>query len=237
MPSPVRNHPIAALRAMGRLVKDPYDLPNVFTVIENLPGRAPIRNLERLRASADGRSLLASKPALSERLVDRAGLRALPPHTLGHAYAEFAERNGITAEGIIAAAELGRTKTASWPEDLRYIEERLRDSHDLGHVVTGYGTDVGGELAILAFGLAQVFQPGVGLICGLAYVRRHPPVNAMMTLGYRRGQRAAYLAAVHWEDLLERPLDDVRAQLRIDPLPAYAPIATEDLVPWYRAAA
>src|SRR4029079_6401902 len=137
-----RNRPLVALRALKALAADPDDLPKVFTIIDSLPGSSPERMLERMRGSKEGRHLLATKPSLGARLADRAALGALPKGTLGHAYAELAEREGITPQGIIDASVAGKAMPEGLSDDILFLGDRMRDSHDLWHVVTGYGLDL-----------------------------------------------------------------------------------------------
>ena len=49
-------------------------------------------------------------------------------------------------------------------ESIAKYGKRLRDQHDLWHVVTGYGRDELGELCLLGFTYAQTKNRGVGLI-------------------------------------------------------------------------
>lgn len=229
MATPRRNRPLVALRALQDLVRDPDDLPQVFKIIEALPGKSLDRVVKRTKRSASGARLLAGRPDLGARLSDRSALAALPPGTLGRAYYELTERAKISAQGIVDASMVSRE--APLPEDpeLEWVGNRMRDSHDLWHVVTGYQTDVIGELALLAFTLAQAPHLGIGLIVGFGYLQRYPQVNEHIRKGYRRGRRAAWLPAVEWEALLDQPLDAVRAQLGIDEIPAYEPIPSAAL--------
>jgi ubiquinone biosynthesis protein COQ4 len=229
MASSIRNHPVVAFRALLALAKDPDDLPTVFKVIENLPGRAPYRLIARMKASPNGARLLATRPDLAARLADRAALHALPAGTLGRAYAEFCDRAGITPQGIIDASMVGMSAAPRYSEDIEFTQERMRDTHDLWHVVTGYGTDVVGELALLAFTVAQTRHPGIALICALALVYAVPGVSRVLREGYRRGARAAWFPDVAWEELLDRPLDEVRARLGIGALPVYTPMTSDAL--------
>lgn len=223
-----RNRPLAALRALSELAKNPDDLPKVFTIIDSLPGLSEGRLLRRMEADANGRRLLETRPNLAARLADRTSLSALPAGTLGRAYAEFAERAGITPQGIVEASVAGGRNDVH-DENLRFVSERMRDAHDVWHVVTGYGVDVAGEVSLLAFTYAQSPQPGIGLICLLAYAHFVPGVNEMLRKAYRRGKEAAWLPSVVWEDLLERPLDEVREMLGVGTPPTYTPITTAAL--------
>ncbi|MCA9583739.1 MAG: hypothetical protein KC657_00100 [Myxococcales bacterium] len=225
-----QNHPLVALRALRALAEDPDDLPRVFTVIESLPGRAPVRTAARTRATPEGARLLADKPDLRALLSDRDALLAMPEGSLGRAYAEMTAREGISADGIVEANERGHVAVAgNVDRDVTWMNDRMRDTHDLWHVVTGYGTDVLGETGLLAFSYAQTRHPGVALILGLAIVKRVPGVAAIIKDGFRRGRRAGWMPAARWEELLPLPLADVRARLGVEPVPPYARLTSDEL--------
>jgi len=221
--------PLVALRALAALAADPDDLPQVFTIINSLPGRAPERMLARMRATKEGSAVLATKPDLAQRLADRGALRALPKGTLGCAYADLVEREGITPQGIVDASIAGRATREALSDDMRFLGDRMRDTHDLWHVVTGYGPDLLGEAALLSFTYAQTRNPGVGLVVLLAVIKGDPKIWRVMANGYRRGQRAKWLPAVAWEALLDRPLEEVWARLDVGSPPAYEPVTSASL--------
>lgn len=224
-----QNRPLVALQALRALARNPDDLPKVFDVIASLPGRSRARMLRRMRRSPDGARLLAARPDLARRLSDRAALSALPAGTLGRAYAEMTEENGISPQGIVAASAEGAAWSARPSDALRFLDDRMRDTHDLWHVVTGYGVDVLGELGVLAFSYAQTRHPGVALILGLSWVKGVPRAREVIEDAHRRGARAAWLPAVPWEELLDHPLDDVRLRLGVGAPPPYVPVTTADL--------
>ena len=55
-----------------------------------------------------------------------------------------------------------------------YVQQRTEETHDLWHVLTGYGRDTFGEACLLAFSYAQTGNRGIGLIAlgGILAVRR-----------------------------------------------------------------
>jgi ubiquinone biosynthesis protein COQ4 len=229
-----RNRPLVALRAVLDLAKDPDDLPKVFKIIESLPGRTAERIVARMRATSSGRRLLAERPDIRIRLSNRTELADLPPGSLGRTYLEITDRAGITAQGIFDANMASREAPLP-PGDLRFAADRMRDTHDLWHVVTGYGTDVLGEAALLAFSNTQAPNLGVGLILGFAYlqgefVQGELTLSALLRDARRRAERASYLPVVEWEDLLARPLYEVRAQLGLGTAPVYTPLTTAELL-------
>lgn len=176
-----------------------------------------------------GARIVKERRNLLPRLTNREYLLGLSEDTLGHQYCRFTLAEQISAEGL-AAASLGVRDAELSPlrdEDLeaQTFGERLRDMHDLWHVVTGYSRDVVGELALLAFTYEQTREPGIGYI--VRHVERRMrknedrQVSEFLREASARGRRAGFLPAADWEALLERPLDEVREVLQLDPPPAY----------------
>mgnify|MGYP001817801230 FL=1 len=100
--------PLKAARAMRELFADPDDTQQVFEIIEAMQGPALLRMHRRLRVSKVGRRLLTEQPDLVPLLKDRDALRALPTGSLGRAYLDFVESEGITADGLVAASDVKR---------------------------------------------------------------------------------------------------------------------------------
>ena len=199
-------------RALSALMRDPDDLPQVFELIESISGTAPHRLLRRFRRTDAGRRILRDEPDIVPILADRAALRELPEGSLGRAYLAFVESEGISPEGIRDASM--RNQERHVPEAFAYLHTRMRDTHDLWHAATGYKGDVRGELALLAFTLAQNWNTGVALIVGTAIVKGlGGGATGMIRDGYRRGRAAAWMPAQDWESLLALPLREVRQRL------------------------
>ena len=220
---------LRARRALAALLRDPDDLPQVFTLIDAISGTAPHRLLRGFRRSETGARLLRDRPDIVPLLSNRAGLRALPDGSLGRAYLSFVESEGISPEGIRDASLEGASERRR-PKAFVYLHQRMRDTHDLWHALTGYQGDVLGELSLLAFTLSQNWNTGVALIIAAAVLKAYgSDVPRMVRDGFRRGRAAAWLPAQDWESLLALPLEAVRARLRIAPPPAYVPLRTREL--------
>jgi ubiquinone biosynthesis protein COQ4 len=216
-------------RALSRLLRDPDDLPQVFTLIDALSGTSPHRLLRGFRRSPTGARLLRERPDIVAMLADREALRALPAGSLGRAYLAFVESEGISPEGIRTASVEG-APVQEGSGDLLYVKARMRDTHDLWHAATGYKGDVAGELGLLAFTLAQNWNPGVALIVATGLVKGFGVhTTTIVPEGYRRGRKAEWLPAQDWEALLPLPLDEVRARLSLGAPPVYTPIRTSEL--------
>lgn len=194
-----------AFHALRRLLADPNDTRQVFLIGLVVNARRFPRFLARFAADEDGARLLRDQPAIDSSHVDYDALRALPPDTLGGAYARFLEDNGLDPDLFDAPPGL--------PSMIAYVAKRMRQSHDLWHVITGYGPDVGGEIALQAFTFGVTRMPSARLLAlfgTLRYARHDPSIVRRAIVAARRGRRAKFLPTVRWEDHFARPLDDVR---------------------------
>jgi len=210
-------YPLRALAALRELIKNPDDTRHVFTIVESLSGRAPLR-------------LLASRAQILPILRDRAALERMPEGSLGHAYLAFVDRERIDADGLVQASVDGETGALVRGADLEYVRDRLRDTHDLWHAVSGYQGDLYGETALLAFSTVQTLNPGLVLIVLTALLRaRDPQLYRLVFGGLASGARAEWLPPVEWESLLPLPLEEVRRRLRVAHAPNYAPVRSADL--------
>lgn len=226
--------PHRALRAARVLANDPDDLPQVFTIIESLSGDSLDRIARRMRRSETGRRVLATRPDVVGLLADRAALARLPEGSLGRAYLAFVLRENISAEGIRAAATKGMEHVSELPAPLDFVHQRMRDTHDLWHAVTGYSGDVLGETALLAFTFAQTWNPGIALVLAIGLAKTiggEHGKDARKTIleGFRRGREAAWLPGQEWESMLALPVDEVRRRLRVDAPPVYTEIRSWEL--------
>lgn len=221
---------LRAGRALAKLLRDPDDLPQVFTIIESMSGTAIHRLVLGFNLGTEGRKLLKERPDLGAILADRARLRAMPEGSLGRAYLAFVEAEGISAEGIRDASQVGR-QPANLNAQFGFVRDRMRDTHDLWHAVTGYKGDVLGELSLLAFGLAHNWNIAIAAIVVAGILKGYGTSDVgMIADGYLRGRKTSrWFPALAWEALLERPLEEVRRELGVSAVPAYAPVRTTEL--------
>jgi len=168
-------------------------------------------------------------------------LADLPEGTLGREYFEHCRHNGLEPRMISEESE----KVASGipaTEGHRFVYGLHRDSHDLWHVLTGYGIDMAGEAGIIAWTYGQLRNKAYLLICllnaSMCTMRGRPDVFRTVWQGYWYGRRSPLLLAVDWSSQLARPLDDVRRDLGLERAPAYrtfhmadAPGAPDELPP------
>ncbi len=219
-----RIQPLRALRAMRSLLRNPDDTPKVFDIIDALSGNTGERTFQRFARSPVGGRVLRERRDLLATLGDTARLQTLPPGTLGRVYADFVAREQLSVQGLFDASMAGGRRRRDIGPDRQLFGDRLRDMHDLWHVVTGYGRDLLGEGALLAFSFAQTSNPGVGFIVAVAVFKADAPARRFLFAAWRRGRRARWLPAEDWEALLEQPLDAVRRELRLGTPPIYEPV-------------
>lgn len=222
-PNPIRFR--EAWNAIRALIRDPDDTAQVFHIIRAVAGNSQERAFQRFLRSEHGPRILAEERDLLATLSDRAYLETLPEGSLGRTYAEFTAREEITADGLVDASEaVDREDDEPIDPERLLFGQRLRDSHDLWHVVTGYGRDLFGEAALLSFTYRQVRNRGIGLIVGVAYLKSRGEFageRAMIRDGFRRAGPAEWLPGADWEALLEWPLDEVRRGLGVVPTQGY----------------
>ena len=214
--NPNKLRPLEAWRALRRLLRDPEDTAQVFTIVRALTGRSLVRAYRRFAATPTGQTILQEKRSLLDRLEDRTALAALPSGSLGRAYLSFVQEESLTADGLVEASASDQQIDDA---GLALYSERVRDMHDLWHTTTGYGRDVSGEACLLAFTVAQVKNPGLALItvAGMLKIARETDRRIIPAVwrAYLAGRRARWMPAEDWEALLEQPIDEVRAYLNI----------------------
>ena len=222
-PPPMRIEWRRAWRAVRALLADPDRTELAFEAVSAISARDFEGLFQRFIADPEGRRLYAERPSLLAALSDRGGLRALPDGSFGRAYAAFMDEAQLTADGLVEAdlaseAALGieeREPARHW------FSERIRDMHDLWHVLSGYGRDEAGEAANLAFSYGQMPFRGIALIL-VAAALLEPHGNRFawpryLVRAWRRGRRARSLTLARYEELLARPLEEVRHAFGIEP--------------------
>lgn len=220
--------PLVAWRAMRELLRNPDDTTQVFHIIEALKGDSLGAAVRRLRATERGRALLRKKPDIVSKLNDREWLLSLPAGSIGRAYYDFVHAENLSADGLIASSDTSAREDIYrlLSEDEIWLADRLRDIHDLQHVMTGYGRDPVGELSLLSFMKTQTPNRGISFIVWIAklkYLREVPQfdVRPLILEGAKIAERAVWMAEIEWEERLAEPLDAVRAELGFEPPRGY----------------
>lgn len=223
----LRLRPAKAWRHFQNLLKDKENTEEVFHIFESLPWRNLRLSAEQFLQSPQGRSLRTKEPSLPSILDDHPALRIMPAGSLAHAYCDFMEREGLTAQGLVDEFDKFAQHHVQFEDQFRWYLNRMRDVHDMLHVLTGYGRDALGEACVLAFTYSQQPSPAhlfIGYMAGLnirKQVRSDAPVIKAVSEGKRLGKACPRLCEQSITALLPLPLDKVRRKLNITPAVHY----------------
>lgn len=139
-------------------------------------------------------------------------LRTLPPNTVGRAYADWLDREGVSPT----------RDTVKYidDEECAYVMQRYRECHDFFHALTGLPVMVEGEVALKAFEFANTLLPMTGLSM-FAVIRLKPAerkrfFSIYLPWALSNGMKSKEVLNVYWEEQLERDVDELRAELGIE---------------------
>lgn len=219
--APKRDWP-KAIRAVRQLLADKDDTVQVFEIMRSLNGSATRDGYLRLLRTTQGGRLAYQRRELAEVLMDRASLATYPAGSVAAHYLAFTEKGQISADGLAdVSRQASRSEAIDLVHPVAWYGRRIRDTHDLWHILTGYDLTGLGEAALVAFSYAQTSALGWALIGVGAALRgaRQPgqPYARAILEGYRRGRTAAWLPGQDYEALLAEPLDAVRERLGLIP--------------------
>lgn len=216
-----------AWRHFKNLVRNKEDTREVFPIFEALPWQGMRAAAEKFLGSARGQAVRAGEPFLPILLDDHAALRRMPEGSLAHAYCDFMEREGLTAQGLVDEFEQFLAGRPRFNDQFEWYFDRLRDTHDLLHILTGYGRDALGEQCVLAFTYSQQPSPAhlfLGYMGGWELKKRvkgRAPIFRAVREGQRLGKACPRLVEQSIRELLPLPLDEVRRRLNITPARYY----------------
>jgi ubiquinone biosynthesis protein COQ4 len=219
--------PFKALHHFRKLIANKEDTEQVFHITNSLRGKKFIREALIFLTSEKGTELRRRNENLPDLLDDHDALWAMPAGSLGRTYVEFMEAEGLTANGLVDESEKFQDKIPDFADQMKWFNNRLRDTHDMNHILTGYGRDPLGEQCVLAFSYSQNHSLGFYFIAyaGGLEIKKLAPRGAPVFKAIRQAQRnGAKAQIIGFQDivaLLPHPLEDVRKQLGITPPTAY----------------
>lgn len=213
--------PLKLLHHFGKLIEDKEDTEQVFHIIEASKGRKSHRQAWDFIESPDGQHFLHEGTDIPSMLDDHERWADLPANSVGKRYMAFMRREGLSAAGLVEESHKW-APPESRPEDLtEWYFNRLRDTHDLFHVLTGYGRDALGEGALLGFSYSQSYNKGILFIAymGARLMKKvsgtKAPLYSAIREGQRLGRAAAKLAHMDVEAVMREDIDEARKRLNI----------------------
>ena len=191
------------------------DTATVGRLEDHFRDRPPMKAcIERMKADPATRKCIEDRYLGPE--LDLDALIAYPRGSLGYTYAKVMKHLGYAAHFY--------GDRPSIEEETDYVTMRVRKTHDLHHIVTGFSMTGPGELGVIGITALQIGYPAfmtidLGAIAlsmmrvegwgdQVRYVRR----------GWEMAERIPPLMGIRWEKELDKPLDVWRRELNIEPV-------------------
>jgi ubiquinone biosynthesis protein COQ4 len=148
--------------------------------------------------------------------LDLPYLRTLPENTVGRTYITLLDREHVSPDTRSSVQYID-------DEECAYVMQRYRECHDFYHALTGLPTMVEGELALKAFEFLNTLLPMTGLSL-FAFIRMKPAEKERffklhLPWAVRSGLASEEVINVYWEEVLEKDVDELRAELNIEKPP------------------
>lgn len=198
-----------AWRHFKNLVKDKENTAEVAPIFESLPWTGAYEAAKKFLTSERGKAIRDSEPCLVEILDDHETLRKLPAGSLAHVYCDFMEREGLSAQGLVDELNKYRSPDMYFNDQVDWYFRRMRDTHDLLHVLTGFGRDALGEQCVLAFTYSQ--QPALAHLflgyAGAVEIAKRKTVKVPVFRAVREAQKLGKICP----RLVEMPIRELLA--------------------------
>jgi len=200
--------------------KDKEQTDEIIAMLDALPWRGMADAAAQFLSTQRGREIFQSEPYLPDFLDDHETLRETPKGSFAHAYCDFMEREGLTAAGMVEASDDARKgDIVRFNDGVDWYNDRLRDFHDLLHIVTGYGRDLLGEQCIFGYMYHQRPSPGhllaawLGTLMMKSKIKTKAPIVGALLEARRNGKSCPRIVEQPIQELFALPLEEVRARL------------------------
>lgn len=203
--------------AMMQVVRNPNRLDRVIAISDDLArdDKAMLQGMvDEAARTPYGTAAFTERPRIPALHID--ALLKSPSGSLGHELGVYFQKNNLNPKDL---------PTRSADNTFDYLVAHLYETHDIWHVVTGFETDVAGELGLQAFYAAQLPSklPLVILVIGFLnslffeFEDRGRRFDAIVR-GWTLGRRAKSLFGIRWGDRWNEPLATVRRSVGLEEL-------------------
>ncbi len=225
-----------ALRAGARWILNPVSemgAANSFRFSLALAQPEIFALRDAMHVDPAGRRILEERPDLGAVLNDMDQLATLPEESLGRRFHAFMSHPDTVPGYLLAALayEGGYFERLPWDEELKWVVERAFNTHDLLHVISGYGADLAGEGLNIFFTLgamlpAMSFRSASFTPFGALVRLNAPPITrrrwrSYLAEAFERGQAVAWnqpFSCIPWEELLPLPIEQARHRIGLPSL-------------------
>lgn len=200
---------LETLKGFIHFVQDPAQTTSVFEIQRGLSHQPiSLRNVEYMLSNSAIKSLADEqyqppRPSLTE-------LIKLPESSLGYCYAKSLLDAGFDPDFFEPIDVIGPGT---------YLDLRVRQTHDIWHIMTGFGTDLAGEVGLQAFQLSQIYSPlsvlisAAGILHCMTLGLQLDPVLAAIHQGIEISQTKVPMLSVKWEEHWDVPVNQLREML------------------------
>ncbi len=213
--NPRKLGPLGFVREVVRARRVGPGPETVFRLLRPFHGPEFDAIYDRVMADETGRRILREGRSLHPVLLDFDRLRSLSSGTVGYEYVCFMEANEIDIVSFAEASLRHMAREDYANEEAWALANRLRDIHEIVHVISGYGTDVLGEMCELAFKIREDPRPRAARFAirvNVANFRRNRSRHAEAAIGqaFQRGCRVGLMVGADWEAMMDWQLALIR---------------------------
>ena len=188
------------------------DLNSVADLVDNMiDSPQMVDSIRRFKEVAGGAEMLEQRYPPMQPDIER--LIQLPEGSLGRSYAELIRRLNYDPQFF---------RPRPIDSEAQWLTQRVATTHDIHHVVAGFGTMPAGESGVLAITAAQIGFPAYVLLTTAGQLasfrlqlQRYEELAQAVAHGMAIGYQAQCLVAARWEEGWERPISDWRLELGI----------------------
>ena len=213
--------PFKVWKHFRKLVADKEDTEQVFHIIEALKGRKGHKQAWNFIASPEGQRMMREEVNIPAMLDDHARWADCGPNSVAQHYMRFMKREGLSAAGLVEESRKWQPAEKRHQDQTEWYFERLRDTHDLFHVLTTYNRDGLGEACLLGFSYEQNHNLGILFIAyagtrqRMKETKTKAPIFDAIREGRALGKAAAKIAHEDIEALMREDIDEARKRLNI----------------------
>jgi len=203
------------LKLLAAVGRSGGELGTIADLVDNFLGSPQMEDcIRRFRALPGGAELMDGRyPPLEPPIAQ---LQTLPAGTLGREYARLILQLGYDPEFF---------RPRPIESDGQWLTQRIATTHDIHHVISGFGTERAGETGVLAITAAQIGFPAYVLLTSASQLanfrlklEEFEGISRAAAHGSAMARQAQCLAIARWEEGWEKPIQQWRQELGlIDP--------------------
>ena len=203
------------LKLLAAVGRSGGELGTIADLVDNFLGSPQMEDcIRRFRALPGGAELMDGRyPPLEPPIAQ---LQTLPAGTLGREYARLILQLGYDPEFF---------RPRPIESDGQWLTQRIATTHDIHHVISGFGTERAGETGVLAITAAQIGFPAYVLLTSASQLanfrlklEEFEGISRAAAHGFAMARQAQCLAIARWEEGWEKPIQQWRQELGlVDP--------------------